>query len=334
MKSGKITEPILKRSILKEIKRRREEIQIGAGIGIDSAVIKCEPEEYLFTTIDTKEINFSYAVKTTFYHAINDLAAAGAEPIGILISLSLPENYSEAKLKKIMQEIELECDKIGIEIAGGHTEVMTSIKYPILTVTGLGKAQKDNSIHTVFNIKPNQDIVMSKYIGIEGSIQLACKKRSVLLQRYSDIFLEQIEEWLPWLSVTEEAAVAVKHGAAAMHDIEETGIFGALWELAEGAGIGLMVDIKKIPVKQETIEICEYFDINPYEINSAGSLLMVTEKGEELVLKLKAAGIPAGVIGRTMVGNDRILINEEEKRYLEPMRKNESEKIWKEKELE
>ena len=90
-----------------------------------------------------------------------------------------------------------------------------------------------------------------------------------------------------------------------------------------------MVNIKKIPVKQETIEICEYFDINPYEIDSAGSLLMVTERGEELVLKLQKAGIPAEVIGKTMPGNDRILINGEERRYLEPMRRNESEKIWK-----
>ena len=119
MKLGKITEPILKRSILKEIKRRREEVKIGAGIGIDSAVIKCEPDEYLVTTIDTKELNFENAAKTVFYHAINDLAAAKAEPIAILISLLLPENYSETKLKKIIKQLELECEIERVEIAGG-----------------------------------------------------------------------------------------------------------------------------------------------------------------------------------------------------------------------
>ncbi len=323
MKLGKITEPILKRSILKEIKRRREEVKIGAGIGIDSAVIKCEPDECLVTTIDTKELNFEYAVKTVFYHAINDLTASKAEPIAILISLLLPENYSETKLKKIIKQLELECEIEKIEIAGGHTEVMDSIQNPILTITGLGK-----SIHIASKIEPNQDIVMSKYIGIEGSIQLVCKRKEVLLKRYSKIFLERIEEWLPWLSVSKEAVIAVNHGVSAMHDVEETGVFGALWELGERAEVGMMVNIKKIPVKQETIEICEYFDINPYEIDSAGSLLMVTEKGEELALKLQKAGIPAEVIGKTMSGNDRILINGEEKRYLEPMRRNESEKIW------
>ena len=65
-------------------------------------MIKCEPDEYLVTTIDTKELNFENAAKTVFYHAINDLAAAKAEPIAILISLLLPENYSETKLKKII----------------------------------------------------------------------------------------------------------------------------------------------------------------------------------------------------------------------------------------
>lgn len=56
-----------------------------------------------------------------------------------------------------------------------------------------------------------------------------------------------------------EAAVAARSGVSAMHDITEGGIFGALWEMAEASGVGLEIDLKKIPVRQETIEICEFF---------------------------------------------------------------------------
>ena len=46
-----------------------------------------------------------------------------------------------------------------------------------------------------------------------------------------------------------------------MHDVTEGGIFGALWEMAEASGVGLEIDLKKIPIRQETVEVCEFFYI-------------------------------------------------------------------------
>lgn len=66
------------------------------------------------------------------------------------------------------------------------------------------------------------------------------------------------------------------------------------------------MDLKKIPVRQETIEICEYFDVNPYYLYSAGALLVGTEHGEALVSHLAAQGIFAAVIGRATGGRDRV----------------------------
>lgn len=74
---------------------------------------------------------------------------------------------------------------------------------------------------------------------------------------------------------------------------------------------------EKIPVKQETIEICEFFELNPYELLSGGCLIMVTENGQALENLLIQEGIPGTVIGRTTDGNDRVICNEDEKRYLD-----------------
>lgn len=125
------------------------------------------------------------------------------------------------------------------------------------------------------------------------------------------------------LSVLSEAKVAVSTGVAAMHDITEGGIFGALWELAEASDVGLEIELKKIPLKQETVEICEFFGINPYELISSGSMLMASDDGNRLVLELKKAGIEATVIGKATEGNDRVLINGEERRFLEPPKTDE-----------
>jgi len=87
------------------------------------------------------------------------------------------------------------------------------------------------------------------------------------------------------------------------------------------------VDLHKIQLKQETVEICEFFDLNPYMLISGGCMLMVTDRGNLLADRLKEAGIPAAVIGRIKEGNDRIILNGEERRFLEPPKADELYKV-------
>ena len=114
-----------------------------------------------------------------------------------------------------------------------------------------------------------------------------------------------------------------------MQDLSEGGIFGALWEMADGAGVGLDVTLKKIPIRQETVEICEFFGVNPYQMLSTGALLIAVKDGEGLVQKLGIEGIPAAVIGRTTAGNERILRNGEEVRYLDKPQMDEMYRVTK-----
>ncbi len=110
----------------------------------------------------------------------------------------------------------------------------------------------------------------------------------------------------------------MKSGADYLLALREGGIFGGLWQLAAENGVGLVADLKRIPVRQETIEVCEYFDLNPYELLAGGSMLIVTANGEGLVHTLEKADVPAAVIGRITQGNDRVIRHGEESRFLEP----------------
>ena len=85
----------------------------------------------------------------------------------------------------------------------------------------------------------------------------------------------------------------------------------------EAGGCGLQVDVKAIPIRQETVEICEFFDVNPYQIMSSGSMLIAAKDGLKVMRALQDAGIPAALIGSMTEGNDRILRNGEEIRYLD-----------------
>ena len=91
----------------------------------------------------------------------------------------------------------------------------------------------------------------------------------------------------------------------------------ALWNLALELEQGLDLDMKKISILQETIEVCEHFRLNPYQMISTGSFLAVTDNGEVLADALNNQGITATVIGHTTDNNDKILRNGEEMRYID-----------------
>ena len=326
MKIGKVPENVLKRSILRQIHTKREEVLIGAGVGEDCAILALEEDEVFVVSTDpitgtTKDAG-ALAVQIT----VNDLASSGAEPIAIMVTALLPEETEEAQIRELMTQMDETCGKLNIQIAGGHTEITRAVKQPILTVTGIGKAKKD-CIITTQGAKPGQDVVVSKWIGLEGTSIIAKEKEAELLTKYPSHLVDEAKAFDRFLSIIPEAATAVKSGVTAMHDVTEGGIFGALWELAESSGVGLEIDLKRIPVKQETIEVCEFFEINPYELISSGSLLMVTDDGYDLVKKLEKEHISATVIGKVRSGNDRVVINDEERRFLEPPKSDELYKV-------
>ena len=105
--------------------------------------------------------------------------------------------------------------------------------------------------------------------------------------------------------------------------VREGGIFAGLWELAASAGTGIDIALKNIPIRQHTIEVCEFFRLNPYMLRSGGTLLMVSANGERAAAALCEAGIPAAVIGRTTGNNDKIIRYDDEVRYLEPPKEDE-----------
>lgn len=326
MKIGKLPEPVLIRSVLKQLKHRREEVLIGPAIGQDCAAFSVEADEAIVMSSDpitgtTKDIG-----SLSVYITTNDLAAAGAEPIGLMITILLPEKVREAALKKMMADIETTCAALNIEVLGGHTEVTNVVSQPLISVTGVGKI-KTSRLSALKDIQPELDLVVTKWVGLEATTIIAKEKEDQILSVFSPAFLNTAKLFDRYLSVIPESKIAMEHGVSAMHDITEGGIFGAIWEMAAGADLGVDIDLKKIPIRQETVEICELFGVNPYLIMSSGSMLIATKDGHGLVDKLSQAGIHSAVIGKTKDNNDRIIRNGEEIRYLDKPQTDELYKV-------
>ncbi len=326
MKTGKISESILKRSVLRQIKTHNEKVIKGAGVGEDCAFLSWgNPED--FSLACEKEVSVSTQTLTlpvadSAYLAVmaaaNNLWASGTVPMAVTLAVSLPENVEEALLKELMEQAERCCKQLKIQIVGGHTEVSRAVRWPVVTATAVGMQALSGSGPQTGHEASKMDIVVSKWIGMEGTSIIASQKESELLSRYPAHLILMAQEQKNYLSIASEAAIALKSGVYTMHDARNGGIFGALWEISRKLGVGLYIDLKKIPIRQETIEICEFYSLNPYELLSGGTLIMLTKEGQKLVEKLEEAGIAAALIGSTNDGNDKHIANQDEFRYLEP----------------
>lgn len=326
MKIGKVPETVLKRSVFKQIGKRQKDVLTKPGIGHDYGGVETTTGGFITMAAEPVSGAFDDIGLIAVHKAVNNLVCGGAKPVGIMQTILLPVGTDESDLKEMIKTVESQCLLLDIEIIGGHTEVSDAVNRPVIVVTAVGKVEK-TALLSYENILTGQEVVMTKWAGIKGTYLLAKNYEAELISRYNRDFIQCARDLLRHISVNDDAKAAIDFGVAAMHDAAGGGIFAALWEFAAAGNMGIEVHLKRIPIKQETVEICNYFNINPYQMASEGSLLIAVGQGEQLVEHLRDQGIEARVIGRFTSGNDRIIINDDEVRYLEPPKSDEVNKI-------
>lgn len=180
-------------------------------------------------------------------------------------------------------------------------------------------------------VSPGMSIVMSRWIGLQGTSRIVREHERKVSARLPVRMIQQMKTFGDALPAAGEAEIAARFDVCEKREIRTGGIWRALWELAEDQSVGLTVRQWSIPVRQETIEVCEIFGLNPYELLSGGAFLMVTGQGEALAAELEEAGIHAAVIGWITGSNDRIVLHRTsqgiKKRYLNRPGADEIEKL-------
>lgn len=326
MKTGKLPEAVLQRSVLRQAGHRRAEVLAGPAVGVDCAAVQAGADEIFVLSSDPITATSTDIGSSCIHITANDLAVSGAEPLGVMLTVLLPPGCEEEELRGMMRDSEKACASLNMEILGGHTEITDAVTRPVISVTGIGKLRGKKLLQPS-DIRPGEALIVTKWVGLEATAILAKEREEELLQRFSPAFIREAREMDQYLSVVRDASFAAQAGVTAMHDITEGGIFGALWEFAEAAGVGLEADIRAIPIRQETVEICEYYRVNPYQIMSSGSLLAAAPDGQAVVSALREQGIPAEVIGHTTEGPARILRSGGDIRYLDRPQRDELYKV-------
>jgi len=296
LKEGKLSWDALEEIIEGNRGKSREEVILHSGIGEDCSVINFGDYHCVISTDPITGAGKNIG-KLAVNINCNDIASSGVEPIGIMVTILAPEGTKLHEIKEVMKEIGLEAEKLNMEVLGGHTEVTSAVNRMVVSCTVIGKG-KAGKVVASSGAKVGDDIIVTKYMALEGTAIIANDYEEKLRNFLSKDEIEEAKSLINYLSVKKEGLIAGEFGVNSMHDITEGGLLGALWEVATASRVGFKIFENKVPIKKITKKICAHFNIDPLRLISSGSMLITTDKGEALIKELERNGINAAIIGK------------------------------------
>ena len=301
VKAGKLPLDLLSR-LLAGIPQDDPRVVVGPRAGEDAALIDFG-DRYLAAKTDP----ITFATDLIGWYVVqvnaNDLAAMGATPRWLMATLLFPEGTRPDEVEEAFSQLGSACAELGVTLVGGHTEITYGLSRPLAVGAMLGEVEKGREVLTS-GARPGDSIVLTKGIAIEGAAVLARESAPDLRGAGVDQqVIDRAAELLfkPGISVARDARLAVQAADVhAMHDPTEGGLATGLLELATAAGVGLTVDLDRIPVLDESRIICRALNLDPLGLIASGALLAALPPRDvpRLVEALASEGIEAAEIGR------------------------------------
>ena len=305
MEIGKLTNSTLKDSIISKLNIKNKNVLVGPGVGEDCSIIDFGEEVCVLTT-DPITAAMNNTGTLGVHISCNDIASAGVAPLGVLVTILAPPSSKLEDIEKVMEEINLACGELNIDVLGGHTEVTDAVTRLVLSVTAIGKS-KNKKFVTTGGATAGDDIIVTGFAGLEGTTIAAKDYKEYLVPRLGEAAIERAQDMLKDISVVKAGVLASEFGVSAMHDATEGGVLGAIWEVASASKCGAYIYKDRIPVKEETIAICEILKINQLKLISSGCMIITTDRGRELSELLANSGIENKIVGK--ITRDTMILN-------------------------
>jgi hydrogenase expression/formation protein HypE len=294
----------------------------------DSAVLTVGDSHIAFTTD-------SYVIDPIFFPGgdigrvavngtINDLATAGAEPLGLSLGVILEEGFPVSDLRRIVDSMRDAARAAGTSIVTGDTKVVHRGKADkiFINTAGVGIVRCDPA-PSISRARPGDRVLLSGSIGDHGMTVLAARGELELeLETRSDTaalnglvtsILDAVQD------STNEGTSAVR----CLKDPTRGGVATALNEIASQSQVGVTIDETAVMVRPEVRGACEILGIDPLYVANEGKLIVVASPessdrvlsamrrykfGSDTRIIGKVTDEPKGlVLLRTAIGGTRVV---------------------------
>lgn len=319
LRQGKITKTVWRRSVEKPLHKSK---RVGApGIAYEeNCSIIALPQNTVLCAERTVWGNSSQNAAWAVLGAAGEVAVEGAVPQGAFLQCLFPEGTEEETLRELTEAAGRICAELKLPVTGIQADVSCAVNRNVVSAVVQGTVSSKEPI-LAGGAHSGQEIVLCGYVGLEGMLRILEETEQELSHRFVPSFLAQAgrlesELVLPQ-TVLDVCAQRKNAGITAIRQIGSGGILAALWDMAEQSDVGLEVSLPGMTLKQETVEICEFFQINPYLLTSVGSFIIVADHAEPVIEVLEKAGARAGRLGVIKGQNARMITSGEEIRYLD-----------------
>jgi hydrogenase expression/formation protein HypE len=278
-----------------------EDVALGPAAGEDAALVRIGGELWAVAS-DPISFTAADAGRLAVIVNANDVAVMGATPRFFLaVLLVAPTEATEAKVGELLDQIRAACERLGVALIGGHSEVTPGLEHSLVVGTMLGRVAR-RPLRSG-GLEVGDRIGMSKWAGLEGSAILIAEHCDRLRAIHGAEAFRELEDLLSedWLSVVPEATLAAGiAGVHALHDVTEGGVGEALHELARASGVEIEAAAGDVPVLDATRIITGDLGLDPLGLIGSGALLVgcADESAGELAAAYAEHGIPFAWIGR------------------------------------
>ena len=199
---------------------------------------------------------------------INDLAAMGAEPMALAVSLVLEEGLAVDELRSIVDDVAQAAARAGVPIVTGDTKVVErgAADGCYVTTSGVGRIMPRSRLGIAM-VQPTDALVLSGTIGDHGI--------SVMVARGELELMADVRSDTAPLHGLAAALLEAVPAARWMRDPTRGGVASACNELAAGCGLGVEIDERSVPVRGAVTGACELLGLDPLYIANEGKLIAV-----------------------------------------------------------
>jgi len=267
----------------------------------DSAVLDRPAARIAFTTD-------SYVVRPLFFPGgdlgamavhgtVNDLAMSGARPLYLSAAFILEEGLPMETLWRIVCSMQRAARAAGVQIVTGDTKVVDKGKGDglFLNTAGIGVVEH-NLVIAPQSVKPDDAVLVNGDLGRHGM--------AIMAVREGLAFQSAIESDSASVADLVLELLAAGVGIHCLRDTTRGGLASALNEIAEAAGVEMLVEAMAIPVREDVAAACEILGLDPLQVACEGRFVafIAPQDADRALTIMRSHPVGAGAcrIGRVV----------------------------------
>ena len=226
---------------------------------------------------------------------VNDLAMCGARPLYLSAGLILEEGLPMETLWRVVQSMQRAAQAAGVQLVTGDTKVVDKGKGDGIFINTTGVGLIEHALHIApASVQPGDALLLSGDIGRHGMAIMAVRE-GLAFETTIESDCAPVAELVHRLL---DAGVTIH----CLRDLTRGGLASALVEIAETAGMGMRIDARVIPVREDVKGACELLGLDPLYVANEGRFVCFVPSAEAehalAVMRSHPLGTAACRVGR------------------------------------